>query len=1254
MRLSAAALNDHAEHAFSRFLEQGDGDALDEAIAAIDRAVDITATDEPDWPMYANNLSLMLRHRFRQRGRLADLDRSVAVGRAAVEAAPQDSPHRPMCLSTLCVAARVRFEQLGDPADLERAVDAGRESVELTPPGEPNLSGRVRNLAKALVTRAEAGEVASDLDEAINTYRMAISVGEGFRDRFESLSSLARAWMLRFTWVHDPQDVDRAVRALRSLAGSLAPHDPRQADLAYRLGEALWVLFHLNEEPSDLDAAIAAYQEAVDGTPVDGFPYWPRVIRLGRALVDRSAEVDGTEDLDRAVALLRQAATATQLATEERALALQLRGIALKARADRGGSQDDLDAAIQALHEAVELIPPDDPDHVPVVISLAEAYLRRSERVSGGDAARAVELLRVTEDQALTEQQRSRVSALLAAAIIAAGAGTTELDEAVARARSAVTAARPDSEFLLEALDTLAGTLGARYAVTGDERDLDEAVTCLRRALDGTPADGAAMVYALNNLMNALLQRGNRHASPSDIDEAIALGRRALTSPYASSLGPLVPVSMAGALRLRYEQSQDGSDIDEAVDLARTAVAAAGANHPRASSFHDALAGVLRARFRAREDVADLDDAVAHSRLSASTAPDGSAVQALRFSDLVVVLRDCYRLHGRHADLDEAVAAGRRAIDILGNDRQPSADVLLNLGGALYERYQASSHGADLIAAIHAFRDAASAVTSSPDVRLRAARQWADAALADNLFEVALDGFTVAIDLLGRVAWQGLDRATKEHNLRRWGGLGPDAAACAVRVGQLATAVELLERGRSVLWRQALQLRGDLSMLAEQTPELAAQLRQVRASLAEGPADAGLEEERSARERDDRRRSLARKWDDLVGQARTMPGFEHFLGPTPYRQLAQRARAGPIVVLNASAYGCFALVVTAEAKEPRVVLLSITDEDLRDQANRLVELAGRAAQARLLTAEETRGIRRDLARPHPAQDVLDWLWHHVSVPVLSALGWATDASEEPPHRIWWCPTGGFLPLPVHAATPRGAGRGAPDLLVSSYTPTISALPVPASGRRRRLRRPRQLTVAVGTAPRQPPLPFVEREVEVTQRHFPRAEGNLTLSEAAALKAAVMDALRRHSWVHFACHGLHHPASPALNAFMLWDGPLTVADLGSVQPPDPPELAFLSACETASVAGLLPEESIHLASAMQLVGYRHVVGTLWAIRDAPAPTVADLVYDALRTRGGSSRMDPDRSAYAVREAVLQLRAQYPDQPLIWAPYVHLGP
>ncbi|MFC0111318.1 CHAT domain-containing protein [Kibdelosporangium aridum] len=77
-----------------------------------------------------------------------------------------------------------------------------------------------------------------------------------------------------------------------------------------------------------------------------------------------------------------------------------------------------------------------------------------------------------------------------------------------------------------------------------------------------------------------------------------------------------------------------------------------------------------------------------------------------------------------------------------------------------------------------------------------------------------------------------------------------------------------------------------------------------------------------------------------------------------------------------------------------------------------------------------------------------------------------------------------------------------------------------------------------------------------------------------------------------------------------------------------------------------DEAIHLAASMQLLGYRNVIATMWSIYDSLAPQIADTVYDAL-----SSTSDV---AYALHQAVANLRAQHPTDPLAWAPYLHTGP
>jgi CHAT domain len=57
---------------------------------------------------------------------------------------------------------------------------------------------------------------------------------------------------------------------------------------------------------------------------------------------------------------------------------------------------------------------------------------------------------------------------------------------------------------------------------------------------------------------------------------------------------------------------------------------------------------------------------------------------------------------------------------------------------------------------------------------------------------------------------------------------------------------------------------------------------------------------------------------------------------------------------------------------------------------------------------------------------------------------------------------------------------------------------------------------------------------------------------------------------------------------------------AAQPAQGRDLAFLSACQTAAGSVRLLDEAIHLAAAMQFVGYRHVIATLWTIDDSQAP------------------------------------------------------
>jgi CHAT domain-containing protein len=225
--------------------------------------------------------------------------------------------------------------------------------------------------------------------------------------------------------------------------------------------------------------------------------------------------------------------------------------------------------------------------------------------------------------------------------------------------------------------------------------------------------------------------------------------------------------------------------------------------------------------------------------------------------------------------------------------------------------------------------------------------------------------------------------------------------------------------------------------------------------------------------------------------------------------------------------------------------------------------------------------------------------------------------------------------------------------VSSYIPTLTSL------RRARGFTPaeqaRQLTVAVKDRAGSPPLPDVTTELDRLTRHFPPGPANHQLVASLATRDEVVAAMATHDWIHLACHAgpLDTGGGSVNRGFALWDGDLTITDLAA-QPGREGGLAFLSACQTATGSDEHRDEALHLAAAMQFLGYRHVIATMWSIADTPAPLVTDLFYTALSEREeGAARDGEDGAAGALRQAIIQLRDADPTNPFAWAAYVHIG-
>lgn len=204
-------------------------------------------------------------------------------------------------------------------------------------------------------------------------------------------------------------------------------------------------------------------------------------------------------------------------------------------------------------------------------------------------------------------------------------------------------------------------------------------------------------------------------------------------------------------------------------------------------------------------------------------------------------------------------------------------------------------------------------------------------------------------------------------------------------------------------------------------------------------------------------------------------------------------------------------------------------------------------------------------------------------------------------RIWWCPTGLFSFLPLHAAgaTSKTTHNSLSEHAVSSYTPTLSALINARRGLDEVLASATIRVVLAGVPktdlPDWPKISGVKKELKKLRKIVPESS-ILPLAgskKGGPLVQAILDILPRASMLHLASHGHQDPDNPMQSGFAMKDDMLTIAALMRLKL-SRAFFAFLSACETAKGDASQPDQTVHLAAAMLFVGFRSVIGTMWCV------------------------------------------------------------
>jgi hypothetical protein len=234
------------------------------------------------------------------------------------------------------------------------------------------------------------------------------------------------------------------------------------------------------------------------------------------------------------------------------------------------------------------------------------------------------------------------------------------------------------------------------------------------------------------------------------------------------------------------------------------------------------------------------------------------------------------------------------------------------------------------------------------------------------------------------MAFRAVGIQTRLQQVSTWEVLGKDAAVVALAIGQPHLALEYLEAGRAGFWSQSLHLRWDFDQLP---PEMSHELSHLSRALEQASFDDGRNDAGGLSAT--AKRLMSQRFDEIVADARQLPGLEQFMAGERVAELTAAAAGGTrIAVLIPGQDGiCHAITVGTGGALRHVRLPGMTTDGLNKLglAIREEHVRYRAQLSSRLGAGEVRLNLVKKARAKGSKN-LAHLWSAVAKPVLDTFG----------------------------------------------------------------------------------------------------------------------------------------------------------------------------------------------------------------------------------------------------------------------------
>ncbi|KAJ7676620.1 CHAT domain-containing protein [Mycena polygramma] len=1133
---------------------------------------------------------------------LQNLDKEIEHHRKSLELRGEGHPEHGVTLYNLANALQTRFIRTGADLDNDAAIDYYRAAAQAAfAPTHP--AWFLNNLVNALDTRFEQHKNLDDIDEAIKITKELLAAHPAQHDM--NIISLAHLSKVRFEHLSpgNPNDIEELVVLQREALTIQDPTHSHNIEALKDLAVALQVRFLIRGESDDLKETVNLLRtaQAIDSSSVSHPDRIGILGNLAYALKLQFEQYGEPKNLDEVVELSQEE---LQLLGQHptRGESLQFLAGVLEVRFQKQGDSNDLNKSIELRKEALQLYSSPGSKHSGILFELSLSLRERFDRQ--GNAS--------------------------------------DLDDAITLLKEDISSCPPSG--LVRCLRNLGDIFQLRFDYLGKAEDIDQAIELYRRVL---ALDSPTHTTTLNNLSAAIQSRFQQQGNPTDIDEAVELCRKSLA---LSSVSPMqhttLLVNLGMALRIRFTQRGDPKDVDEALQLLRQALQSQATN----DADH-------------RKHLDDINKSVDTFKQALELRKPPNPRRRSSLNGLAMAMVDRFKHQHEVRDIEEAIELFQEALNLCPDPHPDRAIHLCNLGNCTLYGVEIHESRTDAIeTGISKLKEASTCTQSTALHRFSATANWTKWATVYKHYS-ALDAYRTRIRMLPEMAAFSLNLKARQEVLtkREITSLSSLAAAFALSVEEPNVAVEFLEASRSIFWSQALNLRTPLDNLATVRPDLAItltalarQLEQASFREIEDPSTATQSQIISAEAEAARCRKVNKDWEETMNTVRSLPGFEEFLYPKSIKVLRQAAVSGPVVILLVNSLTCSALIVKPCEDVFHLPLPAITVEDLE-----LYSRLPRAISSRnpdVLEEESSKQLSSDLmARLHAAREGfnkrspddilrahLAELWNKIVKPVFGAL---SLKKSQNPSRLWWCPTGMFAFLPIHAAGTYDANGTdcVSDYVISSYTTTLAGLL-----NRSTTMKPRMLTSPWNS--------------DGAYQHCKEGSKEWLTSIRGGTGKEVVKHLQESSAVHFACHGIQDRMNPLESGLMLSDGRLKVSQI--IQQAQNEEsrktmsLAFLSACEAAKGDNSAPDEAMHLAATLLFAGFDTVVATMWTMDDRDGPKVADTFYEYLfqdykADATNLVRPDLQKTAEALHSAVAKLRKE-PDMTFVrWVPFVHYG-